>query len=605
MTMRAIIIIVLVCLIGLCDPATAQYQPYGGAFAAVPAPGQPAASSIPTPTTPPTPGVARPPTPQPPGAKPEEQLRIVADPPTNSIIIYGTTQEYQNIKNILKELDIVPRQVLLDVLVAQVELTDLQSLGIEYEIFRRSGVSIFGQTFPSQGALRSGIIPSLAEAATVTQFGRGLSGIAGTSNAIRAFINAVQGDSRVKVLSSPNILATDNRPARIQIGSEEPIPTGSVTSNELTTTSTTIQYRNTGQIVTIIPQVNSQGLVNLQVRVEVSERGADVQIGAASTSATGGSSTNTFPSFTTRDAETTAVVQDGETLVIGGIIADRRARTRSGIPYLMDLPFLGRFFGTTVDDSRRQELIMMISPRVIRNRDESRGATEEFKSRLLLLRNDLERMRQERERSLEKPKSQTRDPSRPAEPEAPPTEPSPPPVNAPARPGAYFSPVLPPAAPGPERPLVESAVGSENVQRVTATQAGLESLLGAIEAAVESSRQDKPFRIADSIAKEPKEGEASAPPVRSPTEPAAVPTKKPATVWVVQVASYVEAKDAELLAKKLRDKGYDVRVVTAEVGGRTWHRVRVGEFGSRREAIELQNSLKSAEKMEQAFIASR
>ena len=311
-------------------------------------------------------------------------MRIVPDPATNSLIIYGTAQEFQNIKNILKELDIMPRQVLLDVLIAEVTLADDLRFGVEYEIRRRAGdVNIFDRAFGARGSVLSGL-PAPSAGGPAPQ---ALSAIIGTGNDIRAYINALMTDSRVKVLSSPAILATDNRPARIQVGTEEPIPTGSVqspVSGGTITSSTTIQYRNTGRILTIIPQVNSQGLVHLQIKAEVSQRGADVQVGATD---------NKFPSFDTRDAETTAVVQDGETLVIGGIITDRKSRSRTGIPYLMDIPVLGRFFGATTDDIDRTELLMLITPHVIRNRDEARRVTEEFKEKLSTVTRELERIK--------------------------------------------------------------------------------------------------------------------------------------------------------------------------------------------------------------------
>jgi general secretion pathway protein D len=301
------------------------------------------------------------------------------------LIIYGTQQEFQNIRTILKELDIVPRQVLLDVLVAEVSLKDSESFGIDYEIMRKFNPTIFGQTFDSQGAVRS--LGSLFPAG---QFGSGITGVIGRGNAVRALINALATDSRVKILSSPSVLATDNRPARIQVGSEEPIPTGQIVAAVGAvnpSSSTTIQYRNTGRIVTIIPQVNSQGLVNLQILAEVSQRGANVAVGS-----------DTFPAFDTRQAETTAVVQDGDTLAIGGIIADNRSRSRSGIPYLMDVPVIGRFFGTTSETLDRTELVMLITPHVIRSRGEGQIVTEEFKSRLSTVRNELERLRRDRER---------------------------------------------------------------------------------------------------------------------------------------------------------------------------------------------------------------
>ncbi len=358
--------------------AAASYmQQRGSALAAAATPGQPVTPTptpAPTPATPQAPGVPRPATPTAPGAKPEEQLRIVPDQATNSLIIYGTTQEFQNIKNILKDLDIIPRQVLMDVLVAEVTLADTQSFGVEYELFRLQHPSIFGQTFQSQAAFRAGATPTLASGATgFTQFANGVSGIIGRGNSVQAFITALATDSRVKVLSSPSVLATDNRPARIQVGSEIPVLTGQTstfTGTATPLTSNAIQYRNTGVILTIIPQVNSLGLVHLQVKQEVSD------VGAANFGSTGS------PSFTTRDAETTAVVQDGETLAIGGIITERKDRERSGIPYLMNLPIVGRFFSVTTDTTNRTELVMLITPHVVRNREEARDVTQELKDKL-------------------------------------------------------------------------------------------------------------------------------------------------------------------------------------------------------------------------------
>ena len=114
--------------------------------------------------------------------------------------------------------------------------------------------------------------------------------------------------------------------------------------------------------------------------------------------------TDSFPSFDLRQAETTAVVQDGDTLAIGGMIAENKTSDKTGVPYLMDIPVLGRFFRNTTDNTRRTELIMLITPHVIRNRSEGTAVTEELKSKLSILRNDLERMRLDRERDLEKMK---------------------------------------------------------------------------------------------------------------------------------------------------------------------------------------------------------
>src|SRR4029077_9505004 len=332
----------------------------------------------------------------------------------------------------LKDLDITPRQVLMDVLVLEVTLSNTESLGVVYQIFGGQH-TILGNIFPAQGAVVNPIQPSSTLANLVanlaTGFPAGIRGIAGRGNAIRAFINALATDNRVRALASPSILATDNRPARIQVGSEIPIFTGQTsifTGTATPLTSNAIQYRNTGVILTIIPQVNSQGLVNLQVKQEVSS------VGVPNFGSTGS------PSFTTRDAETTAVVQDGDTLAIGGIIQDQKTRTRSGIPYLMDLPAVGRFFESTQDTTDRTELVILITPHVVRNRAESRDVTEDLKGRLSDVRNELERLEKDRPG----PKGMPPPPVAPMKPDITPPPPSPSPVTP--MPGVSV-----PGAPGP------------------------------------------------------------------------------------------------------------------------------------------------------------
>jgi general secretion pathway protein D len=527
-------------------PSTSSTQsPMGSAFAVPAAPPASPAQVVPAPS-PSQPAPSRPSQPSP--ARTEEQLRIVPDPATNSLIIYGTAQEFQNIKNILKELDIIPRQVLLDVLVAEVTLTDSQSLGVEYEILSKLNPTIFGQTFNSAGAIRG--LPDIFP--TGSQFGSGISGVIG-SHDLRVLINALMTDSRVKVLSSPTILATDNRPARIQVGSEEPVPTGSVTSPEATVTTTTIQYRNTGRIVTIIPQVNSQGLVNLQILAEVSSlREKGVQVGTT---------TSTFPAFDTRQAETTAVVQDRETLVMGGIIADDKSRSRVGIPYLMDIPFFGRFFGTTTDRSQRTELLMLITPRVIRNITEARDVTEEFKQRLSTTTREVERTKGEGQ--IKK----------------------------------YAPPPPPPPQPAmPEKPLEPSAgQTSFSGPRTTETRS---SDMPSVE------RLEK-VKNSDVLASE---AEVKTNAVQVKNTPTGISDDKKLALegpWFVQVKALPSEGLAVNLAKRLNEQGYDAYVVRANVNGQTWYRVRVGHWPTRQKATTMLRTLQVSEGFVDAFAATK
>lgn len=346
----------------------------GGLFATTeaptrPAPAAPGASAETRPPQRPTPRGAEPPAA---GQEEDEGIRVVAEPATNSLVIYATSQEYLNIREILQKLDLIPRQVLMEVLVAEVTLTDDFEFGVEYAL-QRGGFPEIGDVVPA------GFPATLLGSPGFIAGGSGFSAVFNSGDDFRVAIDALMQDSRVKVLSSPHLLAVDNQPARIQVGSEQPVATGTVTSPEAVATTTTIQFKNIGRILTIIPQVNSEGLVNLQVKIEVSDVGQRVLVGS-----------QTFDAFNIRDAETTAVVQDGQTLVIGGIITERDDKSRSGVPYLMDIPFLGQLFRDTSAGSERTELVILITPRVVRNQQEAETVTDAFINKVSTVKRQLE-----------------------------------------------------------------------------------------------------------------------------------------------------------------------------------------------------------------------
>jgi general secretion pathway protein D len=186
------------------------------------------------------------------------------------------------------------------------------------------------------------------------------------------FLNALQTLTDVKMLSAPHIIAADNREAHILVGQSIPILTSSSQSTVVANAALVnqVQYRDTGKILTVLPQVNSQGLVNLQIRQEVSA------VLAQSFGNTGS------PSFSTREAETTVVVQDGESVLIGGIIDDAISHSRTGIPWLMDIPVVGRAFRSDSDTVDRTELLITITPSVIRTKNEARRVTDDYSGRI-------------------------------------------------------------------------------------------------------------------------------------------------------------------------------------------------------------------------------
>jgi general secretion pathway protein D len=211
-------------------------------------------------------------------------------------------------------------------------------------------------------------------------------------------LRALATQNRLNSLATPHVIAADNREAHILIGKEIPILTSSATSTltDDARTVNSIQYRDTGKILTILPQVNSEGLVNMEIRQEVSD------VDSQTFGDTGS------PSFISRETETTVVVQNGESVLLGGIIDDQLRRERRGVPFLMDMPVLGRLFRVESERVDRTELILLITPHVIRSRDEARSVTEEFEGRIRNLKKMIERIKGQQNQP------QAPDPSAPA-----------------------------------------------------------------------------------------------------------------------------------------------------------------------------------------------
>ncbi len=331
-----------------------------------------------------------------------QEVRIVADDVTNSLVVLATKKDYADIREVLRRLDVVPRQVLIEVLVAEVTLGDDLQFGVEFaaaDLSRNDALGrITGSTGSTSTTNSSGNTTTTNDtnifdlgaaignrAAGVSPLpASGLFGIISDDRNFAVVMNAAAGKNKLKVLSAPHIMTADNHEAHILVGQEVPIVT---TQSNATTTQTNgtsnilqnIQYRDTGVILTVLPQVNSEGLVNMQIHQEVSQIAQQAVSGISS------------PTFSTRESETTVVVQSGETIVIGGIIDDTVDRSRTGIPFLMDIPVLGRAFRVDIDKVRRTELIVLLTPHVVRDRQESRSATEAFKSRLKGMERDLRR----------------------------------------------------------------------------------------------------------------------------------------------------------------------------------------------------------------------
>jgi len=300
-------------------------------------------------------------------------VTVIPDDVNNAIVVRANAVDYGKIKKTIETLDIVPRAVLIEVLVAEVDLTKDFAYGLQY----------YFQTHPSSGAGYSLSFGGLSNASTTntsgvtnppSQIGNVISQTIGTvassatgpglglgwvanSQSIAALLSAVASKTNVTVLSTPTLLATDNTEATITVGGSVPVPTGSVTG--VTTGAeviNTIQYAETGVILNVTPHINAGGLVRIELEQTIRQ--------VTNTSATVGNS-NTAPTFTERNIKTTLLAQNGSTVVIGGIIQSSNTVTKNGIPFLQDIPLLSPLFSSKSTDLQRTELLVAITPHVI------------------------------------------------------------------------------------------------------------------------------------------------------------------------------------------------------------------------------------------------
>jgi len=301
------------------------------------------------------------------------ETRVFADEITNSLIILATPADYSFIEETIRKLDILPRQVMIEALVAEIKLTDDMTFGLAWSLktdVKLGGLKPFDKDINLGGQM--GQRPSAisgTDAAILS--GSGFSFLAtDASGIVRAKLEALANDSKAKVLASPHILVLDNHEAKIQIGDQVPIATSEYQVSGSDTIQKTIQYKDTGVILTVKPQINEGGLVSLEISQEVSNFSLQSILGSDQVV------------ISKREATTNLIAQDGQTIVIGGLIQEDTSKSREGIPFLSKIPILGYLFGSTTNKYSRKELIILITPHVIRNQQEAGEITQGYVRRL-------------------------------------------------------------------------------------------------------------------------------------------------------------------------------------------------------------------------------
>jgi general secretion pathway protein D len=291
-----------------------------------------------------------------------DSIEIIADDVRNALVVLATPNDYKMVKATIEKLDVVPLQVLIEASIIEVTLTDELNYGVEW---------FFKNTI--DGKIGRGTLDLDADIPGIAAIAPGFSyTIIDNIGNVRLALNALAAESEINVLSSPSLMVLDNQTARINVGDEIPIPTRQSISNVDPSAPTVneIQFRKTGVTLTVTPRVNNSGLVIMEIKQEVSN---------AVTTTT---SSLDAPTIQLREIESVVAINSGETIVLGGLIQDSQTNNESGIPGLYKIPFIGKLFGQTTDDLRRTELLVLITPRVVRSRVEARGITEEFRRKL-------------------------------------------------------------------------------------------------------------------------------------------------------------------------------------------------------------------------------
>jgi general secretion pathway protein D len=294
-----------------------------------------------------------------------QNMRITADTVNNAVVVYSNQEDYRIIERAVRDFDRPRLQVAIEATVAEVTLTKELSYGVQAFLAGNQGSAGFF----------SAAAQTAAQALT-PQVAAGLNLLLGSQASPRVVLNALSTITDVKVLSSPSVVALDNQPALLEVGNEIPITTSSATilSNSNTPTVNTIEMRNTGVILKVLPHVNANGTIELEVDQEIS-------------AVVNPNQQTLTPTISERRVHSTVAVTSGQTVLLGGLISENVQKTKNGIPGLDNIKFLGDLLGNTDNTKTRSEIIIFIRPQLIRNSQSARAVTQEFRDKLTTMKN--------------------------------------------------------------------------------------------------------------------------------------------------------------------------------------------------------------------------
>ena len=285
---------------------------------------------------------------------------LIADDSRNIILIRALPADYSRLTKLLERLDNMPRQVLIEVLVAEVTLSDRWEMGIEWNMNQLNPITIGSETYDNYLTSNTSQIPNSAGSTynDLLTTGAGLTySILDSAGQAVGILNAIADNNELSILSSPQIMVLNNETATVNVGEQVPIvtnQTGSLDSNNL---NQSIEYKDTGVILKVTPRINYDGIIILEINQQVSSAQELVTEGLLS------------PTITTREIDTKLALKDGQTIFMGGLIANITNTVDTGVPWLKDIPLLGWLFKYQKEQVDKKELLMMITPYVIESED--------------------------------------------------------------------------------------------------------------------------------------------------------------------------------------------------------------------------------------------
>ncbi len=297
-----------------------------------------------------------------------DRYKLGVDDAKNALIVMATPEDYRRIRQVIETLDVMPNQVFLEATIAEVRLNDSLRFGVRW--FMQTHANLFGFT-TGQGQA-PGVNSTLGSNFLGVPVGAVFPGFAYAFRAAsqQVTLNALNAITDVNIVSTPSLTVLDNREAMLQVGDQIPVQTLTSVS-AIGNTFNSVNYTNTGVILKLTPHISESGRVMLELEQEVSNVDPNTPVGS------------TTPTIQQRRVRTQVVVNDNESLMLGGLVKDQTGRLSAQLPVVGDVPVVGSLFKDKNDVIDKSELVIMITPHVVRSLSEGREITEEFKRKLL------------------------------------------------------------------------------------------------------------------------------------------------------------------------------------------------------------------------------